>query len=450
MKNTSDENNIIKKNGKIFPQSESKKSNIDNNKQIIVTESSQISNNLNKFNKDKVIISKKIRAIIIIIYFAIIIWAETFYREYLFKKSISIQEYLHKNENNMIILKICEIISIIGGELTTLFIFGIIFLLMPLNYSFLILQSIIYSSYLTNTLKMIYQSDRPNWHSEYLTFSCNYGYGNPSGHSLTSIALYLSLSHILITFFKFKLIYKGIIFIFFIILALLIIISRVILAAHSINQVIYGFTLGIGLYYILIHAIGYHKYSSIQFLQHIRNKKVNYIYYFLHVILFIFTILVYIFTNSKDTSIFEENIFNGIRCKITNSYRKYKNDGLFQSLSITSLIGAQLGVNILFKILKKQNYIISVSIIEWNKTKSIKKFFLRFFIIIFSSIGILLYYVIPKDLPLLFIFIFKSGTAFFLGMLGIHLIGIYLCIYLKIANIEIYKMDVLHEITSSA
>ena len=450
MKNFSDENNIVNKNGKIFPQSDTKKTKIDNNKQVIITESSQISNSLNQITKNNTLISNNIRIIIIIVYFAIIIWTETFYRDYLFKKSIPIQEYFQKDDNNTTFLKICEIISKFGGELSTLFIFVIIFLLMPLNYSFLILQSIIYSSYLTNTLKMIYQSDRPNWHSEYLTFSCNYGYGNPSGHSLTSITLYLSLSHILITYFRIKAMYKGIIFAVFIILALLIMITRVILAAHSINQVIYGFCLGIGLYYILIHAIGYHKYSPIQFLQHIRKKKVNYIYYFLHIFLLIFTILVYIFTSSKDTSVFENNIFNGIRCKIKHSFLKYKNDGLFQSLSITSLIGAQLGVNILFKILKKQNYMISVSIIEWNKSKNIKKFLLRFIIFILSSIGIILYYIFPKDSPLLFIFIFKSGTAFFLGMFGIHLMGIYLCIYLKIANSEIYKMDVLHEITSSA
>jgi hypothetical protein len=321
---------------------------------------------------------------------------------------------------------------------------------MPLNNTFLLLQAIIYSSYLTNTFKMIYQSDRPNWHSNYLTFSCKYGYGNPSGHSITCTALYLSLSHILEYFYKIKGIQKIIIFTFFIIFSLLIIISRVILAEHSVNQVIYGFSLGLGLYYILIHCIGYHKYSSFKFFRHIRKKKINTIYYIIHIFLLIFTILIYIFIEPKDTSKFEYNIFNGVRCKIKDPYVKYNNDGLFQSLSITSLIGAQLGLNILFIILKSQNYLINASIIEWNKTKDLTHYFLRIPIILISSIGVIFFYIIPGDFPLFFIFLFKSAVPFFLGMLGIHFIGIYICISLKISNKDIYKMDMLHDITASA
>ena len=93
---------------------------------------------------------------------------------------------------------------------------------------------------------------------------------------------------------------------------------------------------------------------------------------------------------------------------------------------------------------------IGISIVEWNKSYRIKKILLRILIITLSSFGIILYYIIPSNLPLLIIFIFKSGFPFFLGMFGIHFIGIYLCIYLTIANREIYKMDVLHEITASA
>ena len=446
----SEENSQIQKGIKEFSQDESKKQNIDNNKHII-TETSQIKDIFRKRDRYNEMFSKKIKMIFIIIYLVIIISAETIYRDYLFKKSIPIQESFQNNGNNIILLKILKIISLFGAEISTLFVFAIIFLFMPLNYSFLILQAIVYSSYFTNTLKMIYQADRPNWHSDYLTFSCNYGYGNPSGHSFTSISLYLSLAHLLVNYFKIKNICKIIlIFLFFILLILLIIISRVFLAAHSINQVLYGFSLGLGLYYILIYAIGYHKYSSVNFLQHIRTKKFNYIYYFLNIFLLILTILIYLITKEKDTKEIEENIFNGVRCKIPKSYKKYKNDGLFQSLSITSLIGAQFGINILFKVLKQNNYLISVAIIEWNKSKKIKKFFLRFLIIAISSFGIILYYIIPTNLPLLFIFILKSGLPFFLGMFGVHFIGIYLCIYFKISNSEIYKMDVLHEITASA
>lgn len=442
---------ISDKDIKVNSQDTSKKTSINNNqKQIIITESSHIKDMFDSKNTNKTNFVTNIKIILILLYFIIVIWTETYYRDYLFQKSIPYQENIQKNENYIIILKISKIISIFGGEISTLLIFGIIFLFMPLNYSFLLLQAIVYSSYLTNTLKMLYQSDRPNWHSDYLTFSCDYGYGNPSGHSITCITLYLSLSHVFVNFFKIKGIVKIIIFIFFIFFSLLIITSRVILAAHSINQVLYGFGLGLGLYFILIYCLGYHKYSSVDYLGYIRKKKVNYLYYILHIFLLITTILIYIIIKPKDNSKIDENIFNGLRCKIKNSYAKYENDGLFQSLSITSIIGAQMGLNILFKILKSQNYMISVSIIEWNKTKEKKNIFLRIPIFFISSIGIILYYIIPKDSSLIIIFIFKSAVPFFLGMLGIHLIGIYICIYFKIANKEIYKMDVLHEITATA
>jgi hypothetical protein len=448
MKNFSDEQNNLEKNIKIFPQD--KKISLDNKKPVIITESLQIKNNsIENYTENDIIFSKKYKIIFIIAYYIIIIWVETFYRNFLFQISIPIQEKIQKNSNNIFLLNLAKILSIFGAEISTLLLFSIIFLFMPLNYSFLILQSIVYSAYFTNTFKMIYQSDRPNWHSNYLTYSCNYGYGNPSGHSFTSISLYLSLSHLLVHYFKINGILKILIFILLICFALLIAMSRFILAAHSLNQIFFGITLGLGLYFILIHILGYHKYSSVDFLQYIKRKTINYFYYFLHFALLIFTILVYILINSKDNSDVEKNVFNGVRCKIKKSYEKYKNDGLFQSLSITSIIGSQLGINILIHVLKYQNYLIGISLIEWNKSKNIKNYILKIPIIFTSSIFILLYFIIPKDWPLLFIFILKSGVPFFLGMFGIHFIGIYICIYLKVANSEIYKMDVLHEITSS-
>ena len=421
---------------------------IESNKDIVINENNLKDNYFLKKSKNNFMFLNNIKIVLVLFYFPLIIWSESLYSNYLFEISIPFQEKIQKEEKYKILLKICKILSIFGKDKFYLFLFGIVFLLMPLNYSFLVLQSIVYSNYCTNTLKMIYQSDRPNWRSEYLTFSCNYGYGNPSGHSFASICLYLSLAHIFVTYYKIKGKLKNVIFILLILFSFLIISSRFILAAHSLDQVLYGLTLGLGLYFILIYIIGYHKYSSIDFFQHIRNKKVYNIYIYFHTLLFIFTILVYFKSDTKDHSDLEKSIFNGVRCKIKNPISKYKNDALFQSLCIVSLIGAQYGINLLFKILKNNNYIINFSIIEWNKS-DIKKFMLRIPVVLFSSIAIILYFIIPKNFPLLMIFILKSGVPFFLGMLGINFIGIYLCIYLKFANSEIYKMDVvLQEIFS--
>ena len=104
-----------------------------------------------------------------------------------------------------------------------------------------------------------------------------------------------------------------------------------------------------------------------------------------------------------------------------------------------------MGINLLFIFLRNKNYMINNSIIEWNKT-IINHFFLRIPIILFSTLGIIVYLFIPKNSSLIIIFIFKSSFSFFLCSFGVYFVGIYLCIYLKIANSQIIKMDVLNEI----
>ena len=452
MKNNSDEINIAENKPNIFPKISQNQPNTDYSKKSNITsEPSELKGTLNKSTYHRYTSkTARIKIISIIIYYLVIIALEFIYRDYLFKKSITIQEQIHLSTKNFLILKISKMISFFGGELAALFFAVLIFLFMPLNYSFLIIQCIIYSAYFTNTLKMIYQSERPNWISKYLSYSCESSYGNPSGHAFTSINLYLCLAHIFSKYFKIRYTLRIFILIFFIFISILIIISRVILAAHSINQIIYGTCLGIGVYFILIHIIGYHNYSSVEFYQHIKKKKVKKIYYIFHIFLLIITIFIYLFTKNKDTSWLDKSIFNGVRCPVKSGYKKFKNDGLFQALSITAILGVQFGIDFLFVLLKANNYVIGFSIIEWNKNPKIKFIFLRFFVILFSAIGIILYFTIPGNINLFFIFVFKSALAFFLGMAGIYGLGIFSCIKLKIANKDIYKMDALHEITAEA
>ena len=442
MKNNSGDVIVKKNNQNTISLEQSRKNNI-------ITELDLKNNILNStFTKTITNFPGKIRIILIIIYFIFIIGLEFFYRDYLFEKSVILQENIQRNKNNEPILKISKIISFLGGEVSAVLFMFLIFLFMPLNYSFLILQSIIYSAYFTNLMKMIYQSDRPNWRSKYLTYYCNYEYGNPSGHSFNSINMFLCLAHIFVKYFKIKNVLKICIFLLSIFISLLIMLTRFILAAHSINQVLYGALLGFGVYIILIHIIKYHEYSSIQFYQHIKKKKIKKIYYIFHIFLLILSIFIYLFTKNKDHSDINKTIFNGIRCKIKPEYKKYKNGGLFQSLAIMAILGAQFGFDILFILLKINNYMINYSIIEWNKNNKIKYAFFRLIVISISSIGIFFYYIVPGNIILFFAFLFKSALPIFLGMFGIYSLGIYLCIKLKIANKDIYKMDALHEITA--
>ena len=86
--------------------------------------------------------SKKIliKIIICIIYFALIVTAEMFYRDPLFKKSIEMQEYIKDGrDKDDFFYKYWEFMSYFGEAKLTLSIFAIIFLFFPINSSFTII-----------------------------------------------------------------------------------------------------------------------------------------------------------------------------------------------------------------------------------------------------------------------------------------------------------------------
>ena len=388
-----------------------------------------------------------IKIFIAIIYFGLIIGIEQAYRENLFNKSIDAQEDIRKDhDKGSAFYEFWNFISYFGIAGVTFPIFAIIFLFFPLSSSFLTLQVLIYSIYITNTFKIIYRNARPYWKSDLLDVVCNSGYGNPSGHSVTSTAYYLTLPHIITNSEYFKRKIKGkilriIIFCLFMILGALVIISRVILAAHSINQVIYGFTLGFGIYFIGIYILSYHTYQHHEFIKHITSFLVVVIYMVFHFFILALLIIIY-FSVDDDQQIkdsIENNIFNGVRCKIKNEYLMYKNDGFFQGLAITSLLGAHLGIILLVNLLKKNNYIINGYITEFNQS-SIKRWLIRLPILLISGIFIILYFAVPGDSSLPIVFIFKSALSFFFTTFGIYFLGIFICIYCNFANENITRI----------
>ena len=404
---------------------------------------SNFKNESNQENKEKEKLKKVfyIKIIISAIYFILIICIENLYRENLYRKSIEVQENIRNDhEKESAFYNFWKFMSIFGEAKATFPIFGLIFLFFPLSSSFLTLQTLIYSIYITNLFKIIYRNSRPYWESDILDVVCNSGYGNPSGHSVTSTAYYLTLPHIVTNFQFFKsgkmnMLLRITIFCLFIIFGSLIMISRVMLAAHAINQVIYGFSLGFGVYLVNIYLLSYHTYSSDEFLEHIINKCVSIFYILFHIILLIILIVVYIVIDDDKYIEYNsyKNIFNGIRCKIKNKYLMLKHDGFFQALSLTSLLGAHLGIIVLIFLLKKLNYNINGFIIEFNKS-SIKNWFIRLPILLLSGIFIILYFCIPGDISLTLIFIFKSALPFFLTTFGIYFLGMFICIHFKLSN----------------
>ena len=78
---------ISDKDIKVNSQDTSKKTSINNNqKQIIITESSHIKDMFDSKNTNKTNFVTNLKIILILLYFIIVIWTETYYRDYLFKK----------------------------------------------------------------------------------------------------------------------------------------------------------------------------------------------------------------------------------------------------------------------------------------------------------------------------------------------------------------------------
>ena len=414
------------------------------NKEIIDIKLNNDEKEIKANNKKKYLI---ILSLITFIYFAIVISTEIAYRKKLFEKSIEYQEDLREKYDKKSAFYDCwKFFSFFGTNVFCFAIYFVIFIFFPINSSFLVLQTLNFSNYLTNISKMIYRNPRPYWESDILDIVCNSGYGNPSGHSLVCLSNFLVISHIFTNFEFFRKNQKGkilriVIFGFLIILAFLVIISRTLLSAHSINQIIYGSLLGIGIYFLEIYIISYHTYSSEEFIKHIINKIVVIIYSIIYAVLIILLLIIY-FSIDDDKYIKKliyNKIFNGKRCDRKRKFQLLKNDGFTQSLAITSIIGAHLGIIVLLYALKKLKYKIDY-INEFNRS-SMKRWFIRLPILIVSGIFLILYYVIPKSSPLGVIILFKFAVPFFLTAFCIHFIGIFICIYFNFANENIIKIN---------
>jgi len=245
----------------------------------------------NKFFKTKF----RLKLLILISYIILVVFTEFFYRDTLFNNSDRIENYLQSIFNT----KAFEILSFFGSQLIFYIIFISFYLFLPLNTSYSFLSVIVHTNYWNNILKIIYGAERPYWVFQDLIPSCNIGFGNPSGYSMNSTAVYLSVWHIFINQFCQNKIFLKYILLFFIFLFVgLIISSRLILGEHSINQVLYGFLLGIAVYLAHFWLFQMNKLGSRKFFQIFfsKKKKIYFAIYF-SALFFLSILIYYIFPN---------------------------------------------------------------------------------------------------------------------------------------------------------
>ena len=368
---------------------------------------------------------KKNIFLFLIIYFTIIIISEQFYRNPLFKYSYEtfepiIQDKLGKDNFISFIFKTA---SFLGRNIL---VYGINITICIFFYSYqeiiITLLTIFTSVSLVGYFKILYHNPRPYWINSNIKLIDDLGYGNPSGHSFTSSTGYLCIFYLISNFEIFKKKKNNYLFfsIYFIIFFWIFIImfSRLYFAAHSINQVIFGFVLGCGIFILYFSYFELQNYSSIDFFKLFDEKK-NYV---------IPICLIYLFSILIPYFLIEEPDINKIKIdKKIPKYRIFNAESIFAQINIVIIFGCYLGILFINKTIKdnKLNEEEIKNILGKNENNEINLYdkLLRFLVnIIFCLPG--LFFLIPFD-NLLLIFIFKIGLPFFLTAFSFFGPGIY-------------------------
>jgi membrane-associated phospholipid phosphatase len=388
---------------------------------------------------------KIIKSIICLCYLALAIGLEFVYRKPLFDESLDIEKNIQKQyEGQPSMQSFLNVITKFGQSYATIPFMGLASVFLSINKSYQFLSVIVIASYMTNVLKISYANPRPFWvENGPAPKGCESGFGNPSGHAFTSVAVYLSLWHILTDFnyFKEKLLIRLTLLIPALGLIGIIIFSRIFLGVHGINQVLYGGSLGFFVYYLYYHVIAFHEWKDSEFLDIFRKKKYHFIFTTLYLSFLIVGIIVYCAVDN-DISIAEYGSFlNSIDCA-KDDYRRFNADGFYQILNILLLIGAHLGVVIYVwlvdkKFQDKDQYINNL----WNST-TFKQKIMQWIFLLISAFPFLLAFIISGSASLEIIFTFKAAVPYFFSMFFIYGFGMYTIVYCGYGNPEIYKKTV--------
>jgi len=370
------------------------------------------------------------------IYIILAISMESIYRQPLFDKSVN-WEKSFQNNSTAGEKSFFKVITNFGTEPVLIPMLIILFFWYPLNKSYMFVSVMSFSIYIDCIFKIIYGNPRPFWLDTSISLACDGGFGNPSGHSFSSSACYLSFWHILtdIKYFENKKIFRGITLIFAVLMFLTIMLSRVFLGVHSVNQVIYGCSLGVALYffYFFIHEL--HQYSAKNFFRHFLNIKYILFYSVKYTICIILALLVY-YCKKNDSSSYDSSLYAA--CPTLQEYRKFNNDGLYGMLTLFTLIGAYYGL-LLAITLSTRNYPgKEEEINSWNSTQFCKQIYKILFSILFVC-PIILSQIISGNSTLIVIFIFKVTVPYLFGLFGLFGLAIHVIIITKNANEAIYE-----------
>ena len=389
-----------------------------------------------------------IKFIILLLFVIASVVGELFYRQPLFDESIDFE--LKWRQNAWGFTKTSyNIITNLGGEYGLILYLIIIYFFFPLTKSFCFMIGVIACTYLDNIMKLWYHDPRPFWEESKLHSNCDGGFGNPSGHSFISTFTYLGVYKLLS---QTKIVSKNIwvemtLFVFCVLMIIGIVLSRVILGMHSLNQVFYGCSLGLAVYYLQFHILYMQNMKIESFTKlftSMKNLIISTVIFFISFLVLLLSYLLIDYTAvTKDYDDDKSILFT--KChqyKEEKIYRKFENDGFFGGLTLFCLMGAYYGQYFLW-------YRIH-SVYGDNRDELVNKWVYNregvytSFISILKVIGIIILCALPMSIYLIsstnltIIFIFKVSIPFFITLFLLYGPGLYLMISLGLCNMKIF------------
>jgi len=291
----------------------------------------------------------------------------------------------------------------------------------------------------TGFFKLIYKNPRPFFHEEWVkVYDCETGYGNPSGHSIIAVSVYLTLWKILRKKVPFAEKHKKKLFIFLFIFICSILISRLALGAHSLNQILLGSFIGYETYLLFFYVIkiDLKLHEEVKVLMKISNLKL-----FATIVSIILIVGILIFNLfplkiTLDVSKYLERILE--QCPGTPYSKVFDYEAYFMLAACSSLIGAYYGIyyDIQYNLKNSQDKWIKMNFgfYQWNKT-SFYKSIGRLLLILFVLSGpFSLTVLISSEAHTNYIFILKNLIPYFLINFMLFALCRHLSVVFKIAN----------------
>lgn len=381
-------------------------------------------------------LSKNGRLFILSTFLVIVLIVEYIFGQSLYSKSMIMIKNIQQNHPNLIYTNtlISELITLKG--IPVLLVLN--FIIFPLSYSYSLFLILLFSLHFSSVLKIFFGEGRPYLDDISLFQDCETGNGKPSNHAFCTTSVYLALSQLLIDYFKTSKIKSIIIYIIAVILIIMVSFSRMILGAHSLNQVLFGDCLGFVVFYFVFQIKSLHKRDPIVFFYSFRNKdRIRNISIFFLILFLVSLFFRYFFARDNDPQVLKYiKVINEL-CPEKKPYQILQTDSFFDSLIIFGYIGIYYGM-VTLVYLTFDDYIVNYEYINvyFNFTDN---WYLKYIFSIGSFLPILIFNYFPGNVNLILVFIFKAIIPSFLTGYFLYGINIYLTIKFKGANLNIYK-----------